>query len=60
MRKLKRISDGKCFDCFVYEGRVSWKWNDVRKELKATYWENSEWKTSPLDEFMPAQEGIDY
>lgn len=57
MTKLKRIKDGKVFDCtIVLDSR--------HKMLKAVFYEHAdecaEWKTLPLYDFLPATEGVDY
>jgi len=53
MTKLKRTSDGKVFDCTIVL-------DSIHMTLKAVFYEYCEWKMSPLYEFMPATEGVDY
>ena len=59
MAKLKRISDGKVFDCIVYP------WYDRmtnRTQLMAAYWDKDteKWTNQFLTCFAPAVLGIDY
>lgn len=53
MIKLKRISDGKVFDCAIVL-------DSLHTMLKAVFYEYAEWKTQPLYDFLPATEGVDY
>lgn len=51
MRKLKRKSDGKIFDCnVILDGR----------DLIAVYWDGISWTSERLDNFEPAIPGNDY
>ena len=61
MRKLKRIADGKVYDCTIVEGRVSHAWDDARVRLKAVYYANGQWNAELLENnFVPAVQGKDY
>lgn len=51
MRKLKKKSDGKVYDC-----NVTLYWGD----LMAVYWNETRWTMELLSNFVPAVPGIDY
>lgn len=59
MTKLKKISDGRVLDCFVYP------WYDSMThstQLMAAYWDKDteKWTNQFLTSFVPAVQGIDY
>ena len=62
MLKLKRKSDGKVFDCTIIEGRASYNWDNARVGLFAVYFDELQrkWKKEMLDNFEPAEPGVDY
>ena len=51
MRKLKRISDGKVFDCTIVI--------DIHTTC-CVYYEDGIWKRENLNNFKPAKSGRDY
>ena len=53
MRKLKRISDGKIFDCNIICSSVTYA-------LFCVYFEDGYWHKDRLSEFVPADSGKDY
>lgn len=60
MTKLKRIADGKIYDCMITEGRINYSWDDVRIGLLAVYYNGTKWNREPLANFVPAEPGVDY
>lgn len=53
MRKLKRISDGKVFDCTIIYSSATYY-------LFCVYFENNKWHKDHLSDFVPAEPGKDY
>ena len=51
MRKLKRILDGKVYDCTIFLSGV---------DLMAAYWNGISWTCERLDGFVPAICNVDY
>lgn len=52
MRKLKRISDGKVFDCTIIL--------DNNSIMCCVFFENGIWYRDYLTHFVPAEPGKDY